>query len=78
MYFFLFHLLLFLLMRLIILKDLLTDCGFTFVKHASEITEFWPLSLQPAELYYILLVYFCLMDNSCSRSLHIIAFLSQS
>ena len=35
-------------------------------------------SLQPAELYYILLVFLCWMENSCSRSLHVIAFLSQS
>ena len=40
--------------------------------------EFWPLSLQPAELHYILLVFLCWMENSCSRSLHIITFVCQS
>ena len=39
---------------------------------------FWPFSLQPAELYCILIVFLCWMENSCSLSLHIVALLCQS
>ena len=46
-------------------------------KHACKINEFWLHSLQPAELYYIVLVFLCRMKNNCSCSLHIIDFLSQ-
>ena len=43
------------------------QCWF-FKKHllnACKITEFWPLSLQSAELYYISLAFLCWMENSC-------------
>lgn len=43
-------------------------------KNAYEITEFRPLSLQPVELCYILLVFLGRMENSCLCSLHIITF----
>ena len=46
-------------------------------KYLARSRSFWPLSLQPADLYCILLVVLCRMKNSCSRSLHIIVFLSQ-
>ena len=36
------------------------------------LVRFWPHSLQLSELYYILLVLLCWIENSCSRSLHII------
>ena len=34
-------------------------CRFTCTKNTSEIKEIWLLSLQPPELYYILLVFLC-------------------
>ena len=37
--------------------------GFTCTKSASKVNEFWILSLQPAEPYYILLVFLCWMEN---------------
>ena len=49
-----------------------STCGFTSIKNACKIKKFWPLSLQPAELYYILVVYLCCMENSYLRSLYII------
>ena len=36
--------------------------------NACEIKKFWPLCLQPAELYYILLVFSCWMENLLNKS----------
>ena len=49
-----------------------SSCGFACIKNACKINKFWALSLQPAELSYILLVYLCWMENSCLRSWYII------
>lgn len=55
-----------LLMRFIVLEDSISPlmmiksaslCGLTSAKNASKITEFWPLSLQPAELLYFTAIF---------------------